>query len=130
MYSPRKLVADHLNVDLLTHLEPEVANEVLIDPGLKLTHPKRQNESATARTRRYRIGQAYQRVVFPSLACWGTGAAEGSPGAGPWKGAVVGSAWPVMAVSAVAGAPGAAAAASAAGCWFWKESKFWKDMLT
>jgi hypothetical protein len=38
--APRKLVADHLNVDLLTHLEPEVANEVLIDPGLKLTHPE------------------------------------------------------------------------------------------
>jgi hypothetical protein len=33
-----------------------------------------------------------------------------------------------MVVSAVAG--GAAAAASAAGCWFWNESKFWKDILT
>lgn len=56
MYSPRKLVADHLNVDLLTHLEPEVANEVLIDPGLKLTHPKRQ-QSETARTRDTALGK-------------------------------------------------------------------------
>lgn len=39
VYSPRKLVADHLHVDLLAHLEPEVADEVLVDPGLKLTHP-------------------------------------------------------------------------------------------
>lgn len=33
-----------------------------------------------------------------------------------------------MAVSAGAGAPGGAAAASAAGCWFWNDSKFWKDI--
>jgi hypothetical protein len=39
--APRELVADHLDVDLLTHLEPEVADEVLVDPGLKLTHPER-----------------------------------------------------------------------------------------
>lgn len=39
MVLPRELVADHLDVDLLTHLEPQVADEVLIDPGLKLTHP-------------------------------------------------------------------------------------------
>lgn len=38
-YSPRELVTDHLNVDLLAHLEPEVADEVLIDPRLKFTHP-------------------------------------------------------------------------------------------
>jgi len=38
-YSPRELVADHLDVDLLTHLEPQVADEVLIDPRLELTHP-------------------------------------------------------------------------------------------
>lgn len=69
----------------------------------------------------------YQRVVFPSLACWGT-AAVGSPGAEPWNAAVVGSAWPVMVVSAVAAATGVAAATSAAGCWFWKGSKFWKDI--
>lgn len=36
---PRELVTDHLDVDLLTHLEPKVADEVLIDPGLELTHP-------------------------------------------------------------------------------------------
>lgn len=32
VYLPRELVADHLHVDLLTHLEPKVADEVLIDP--------------------------------------------------------------------------------------------------
>lgn len=39
MVLPRELVADHLDVDLLTHLEPQVADEVLVNPGLKLTHP-------------------------------------------------------------------------------------------
>lgn len=38
-YSPRELVTDHLDVDLFTHLEPQVADEVLIDPGFKLAHP-------------------------------------------------------------------------------------------
>lgn len=37
---PRELVTDHLDVDLLTHLEPKVADEVLVDPGLELTHPE------------------------------------------------------------------------------------------
>lgn len=37
---PRELVTDHLDVHLLAHLEPEVADEVLIDPGLELTHPE------------------------------------------------------------------------------------------
>ena len=36
---PRELVADHFDADLLTHLKPEVADKVLVDPGLKLTHP-------------------------------------------------------------------------------------------
>lgn len=40
-YLPRELVPNHLDIDLLTHLEPEVANEVLIDPGFELTHPGR-----------------------------------------------------------------------------------------
>lgn len=39
MYSPRELVTDHLHVDLLAHLEPQVANEVLVNPRLKLAHP-------------------------------------------------------------------------------------------
>ena len=39
MVLPRELVTDHLDVDLLTHLEPQVADEVLINPGLELTHP-------------------------------------------------------------------------------------------
>lgn len=38
-FLPRELVANHLDVDLLTHLEPEVADEVLVNPGLELTHP-------------------------------------------------------------------------------------------
>jgi len=39
MFLPRELVTDHLDVDLLTHLEPEVTDEVLVNPRLKLTHP-------------------------------------------------------------------------------------------
>ena len=37
--SPRKLVANHLDADGFTHVVPDVADEVLINPGLKLTHP-------------------------------------------------------------------------------------------
>lgn len=36
----RKLVADHLDVNLLAHTEPHTAHEVLIDPWLELTHPE------------------------------------------------------------------------------------------
>jgi len=36
---PRKLVADHLDVDLIAHAEPDSAHEVLVNPRLKLTHP-------------------------------------------------------------------------------------------
>jgi hypothetical protein len=36
---PRKLVANHLDTDLFTHLEPKITNKVLIDPWLKFTHP-------------------------------------------------------------------------------------------
>ena len=39
MVVPRELVTDHLNVDLFTHLEPQVADEVLVNPGLELSHP-------------------------------------------------------------------------------------------
>lgn len=39
MVLPRELVTNHLDVDLLTHLEPEVTDEVLVNPRLKLTHP-------------------------------------------------------------------------------------------
>ena len=38
---PRELVADHLDADLLAHLEPKISNEVLVDPRLKLAHPTR-----------------------------------------------------------------------------------------
>ena len=36
----RELVADHLDVDLLAHAEPDTADKVLVNPWLKLTHPK------------------------------------------------------------------------------------------
>lgn len=36
---PRKLVANHLHVHLLTHLEPKVSNEVFINPRLQFAHP-------------------------------------------------------------------------------------------
>ena len=36
---PRKFVADHLDVNLLTHVVPDRAHEVLVDPRLELTHP-------------------------------------------------------------------------------------------
>ena len=36
---PREFVTNHLDVDLLSHLEPEVAHEVLVDPGFKFAHP-------------------------------------------------------------------------------------------
>lgn len=39
-YLPRELVTDHLHVDLLAHLEPQVTDEVLVNPGLEFTHPK------------------------------------------------------------------------------------------
>lgn len=36
---PGELVANHLNINLFTHLEPKVANEVFVDPWLELAHP-------------------------------------------------------------------------------------------
>lgn len=36
---PREFVSDHLDIDLLAHSEPDTADEVLVDPWLKLTHP-------------------------------------------------------------------------------------------
>ncbi len=37
---PRKFVSNHLDIDLLTHAEPDRANEVLINPRFELTHPE------------------------------------------------------------------------------------------
>ena len=72
VYSPRELVADHLNIDLLAHLEPEVADEVLVDPGLKLTHPEVYCQIHCSKPRS-KGGEGlrltditYQRVVLPS----------------------------------------------------------------
>lgn len=38
-FLPGELVTNHLNINLFTHLEPKVANEVFVDPWLELTHP-------------------------------------------------------------------------------------------
>jgi hypothetical protein len=65
-FLPRELVTDHLDVDLLTHLEPEVADEVLINPWLKLTHPILV--SAWSAGIRETVS-TYQRVVLPSAPC-------------------------------------------------------------
>lgn len=37
--SPGKFVTDHLHINLLTHIVPDTANEVLVYPWLKLSHP-------------------------------------------------------------------------------------------
>ena len=39
MNVPGKLVPDHFHVHLISHAEPEAADEVLIDPRFQLTHP-------------------------------------------------------------------------------------------
>ena len=39
LHVPRKLVADHLDVDGLSHVIPNAAHKVLVDPRLKLAHP-------------------------------------------------------------------------------------------
>lgn len=91
-YLPRELVTDHLHVDLLAHLEPQVTDEVLVNPRLEFTHPIRYQHHPwhptvwTTATH----ARTYQRVVFPSTPCWDP--VEGSPGVGPWKGAGDGSA--------------------------------------
>jgi len=35
-----EFVADHLDVDLVAHAEPDTSDEVLVDPRLELTHPQ------------------------------------------------------------------------------------------
>ena len=37
--SPRELITNHLDVDLVAHANPEGAHKVFVDPWLKLTHP-------------------------------------------------------------------------------------------
>jgi hypothetical protein len=37
--SPSELVANHLDINLMTHSEPQSSDEVLVNPGLKLAHP-------------------------------------------------------------------------------------------
>lgn len=39
-FAPREFIADHLDVDALADLEPDVADEVLVNPGLEFTHPR------------------------------------------------------------------------------------------
>lgn len=70
MVLPRELVADHLDVDLLTHLEPQVADEVLVNPGLKLTHPVAKISDWISRVVISQVREkTYQRVVLPSAPC-------------------------------------------------------------
>jgi hypothetical protein len=46
LYLPRKLVSDHLDADLLSHLEPEIAYEILIDPWFEFAHPSSMSVTA------------------------------------------------------------------------------------
>lgn len=39
LHLPGEFVADHLDIDGLAHVVPDAAHEVLVDPGLELTHP-------------------------------------------------------------------------------------------
>lgn len=63
---PRELVADHLHTDLLAHLEPKVANEVLIDPWLEFTHPIRDPFVSFRATKSIARVSTHQSVVFCS----------------------------------------------------------------
>jgi hypothetical protein len=67
MRLPREFVADHLDVDLLAHVVPNVAHEVFVDPGLKLAHPARMLVVMSGMT--LPRGVAHQRVVFASPPC-------------------------------------------------------------
>jgi hypothetical protein len=51
MNLPRELVADHLNVDWLSHAKPNRTYKVLINPRLKLTHPEKLGVSAVKRVK-------------------------------------------------------------------------------
>lgn len=52
---PRELVPDHLDVNLLTELEPDVAEESLVHPGLKLAHPAQVSTMFDKSIARYHI---------------------------------------------------------------------------
>ena len=43
--SPVELIADHLDIDLLTETVPDTSDEVLINPWLKFTHPKNRRKT-------------------------------------------------------------------------------------
>lgn len=61
---PSELVADHLHVDLLAHTVPQAADEVLINPRFKFTHPTKQVSAIISETKFQHM--TYQRVVFES----------------------------------------------------------------
>ena len=66
VWVPRKLVTNHLDVDIFAELEPDVANKVLIDPRLKFTHPNKVSQLASHRVQ---LKGTYHRVVLlPSVA--------------------------------------------------------------
>jgi hypothetical protein len=67
MRLPGELVTNHLDVDLISHAEPDAAHKVLIDPGFEFTHPVICLAHVLLLIHRLRarahVG-AYQRVVF------------------------------------------------------------------
>ena len=82
---PRELVTDHLDVDLLTHLEPKVADEVLINPGLELTHPEGGLAIGALLGNGSRVGITRDRSLELSsggIGLTGHGGVNGSRGAG------------------------------------------------
>lgn len=72
-----ELVADHLDIDLVAHAEPDAADEVLVDPRLKLAHPTLSSES---RSPPHDFISTHQSVVFWSPPAAGP---PGPPGAPP-----------------------------------------------
>jgi len=39
-FLPRELISDHLDIHTLSHAEPDGADEIFVDPGLKFSHPR------------------------------------------------------------------------------------------
>ena len=61
LHLPRKLVADHLDINLITHAEPDGAHEVLVNPWLKLAHPAKGIRRAQLDMK---VLTTHQSVVF------------------------------------------------------------------
>lgn len=63
---PRKFVAYHFNTNSLSHVVPDVTNEIFVDPRLKFTHPEMHHVNTTSQIISKRE-DTYQRVVFASF---------------------------------------------------------------